>query len=206
MTADPANAHEDQAFLKLFEGLNYGGAALTFLAGLGVILCTTRLSADYAYLLPLVLLGYGAGQALLAIARVGMSSIPFTLKTVLPLTGLNILLSMWDLVSILIGLPFILISLILGPFMTAVLVLAAVVLGMYLVEGVLGYDIEGYRSLLENPFQAFIALVLLVIAFFVLRWHFGAEKGEDWLIDKAGDLSLNTRQRLQGLMAKIIHM
>ena len=117
---------------------------------------------------------------------------------------LYILISWWDLISIVIGLPFILITLVLGPFMIVVFVLATVVLGLYFVEGVLGYDIEGHSSLLETSFQAFVALGAWVIAFLVLRWHFSQDEGEDWVIEKVNDLSFNLRQQLQERVGDII--
>ncbi len=191
-------------YLKLFDGLNYAGAALTFLAALGVIASATRLSVNWPYILPLVFILYGVGQFLIVIANVGLTRIRFTLKNVVALTVLYTLLSLWDFITILIGLPFIAISMVLGPFMIVVFVLAIVVLGMYFVERVIGYDISGYSSILENPFQAFVALVALVISFFVLRWHFGKDQSEDWVMEKAGDLSFNMRQQLKGMVEEII--
>jgi hypothetical protein len=185
-------------YVKLFDGLNYAGAALTLLAALGVIAAATRLSADLPYLLPLVLIVYGSGQFLIVLANMGLANVRFTAKSVVALTVLHTLLSVWDLFAILIGLPFIAISMILGPFMIIVFALAAVALGMYAVEGVLGYDIRGYSSVLENPIQALVALVVLVISFLILRWHVGKDGSEDWLMEKAGDLSFHMRQRLQG--------
>jgi hypothetical protein len=191
-------------YAKLFDGLNYAGAALTFLAALGVIASTTRLSAEYPNILPLVFIAYAAGQLLIVIANVGLTRIRFNLKTVIALTGLYTLLSFWDFISILIVLPFIVISMVLGPFMIIVFVLAAVVLGMYLVEEVIGYDFRGYISILENPLQALIALVALAISFLVLRWHLGKDESEDWVMEKAGDLSFNIRQQLQRMVGEIV--
>jgi hypothetical protein len=93
---------------------------------------------------------------------------------------------------------------ILGPFMTIVFALATVALGMYVVEGMLGCDIRGYGSVLANPFQALVAFVVLVISFLVLRWHVGKDESEDWLMEKAGDLSFHMRQRLQGQVERIV--
>lgn len=191
-------------YVKLFDGLNYAGAALTFLAALGVIASATKLSARYPYLLPWVFITYTAGQFLIIIANVGLTRIRFNLKNVMALTVLYTLLSCWDLISILIGLPFIVISMVLGPFTITVFVLAIVVLGMYLVEEVIGYDVRGYTSVLESALQAFIALVAMVISFLVLRWHFGKEKSGDWVVEKAGDLSFTLRQQLQGLVGEIV--
>lgn len=191
-------------YVKLFDGLNYAGAVLTFLAALGAIASTTRLSAEHAYLLPLVFMAFAVGQFLIVIATVGSTRIRFTLKNVTALVGLYTLLSFWDLVSVVIGLPFILITMVLGPLMVVVFVLACVVLGMYLVEEVIGFDLRGYLSVLENPFQAFVALAALVISFLVLRWHYGKDESEDWVMEKAGDLSINVRQQLQGMVGKIV--
>ena len=191
-------------YVKLFDGLNYAGAALTFLAALGVIAAATRLSADHPYLLPLVLIVYGSGQFLIVIGNMGLGNVRFTVKSVVALTVLHTLLSVWDFFAILIGLPFIAISMILGPFMIIVFALAAAALGMYVVEGLLGYDIRGYSSILENPFQALLAFIALVMSVLVLRWHLGKDESEDWLMEKAGDLSFHMRQQLQGKVEGII--
>jgi hypothetical protein len=191
-------------YVKLFDGLNYAGAGLTFLAALGVIAAATRLSAGLPYLLPLILIVYATGQFLVVVANMGLANVRFTVKSVVALSVLHTLLSVWDFFAILIGLPFIAISMILGPFMVIVFALAAVALGMYAVEGLLGYDIRGYSSLLENPFQALVAFAAMVISLLVLRWHIGKDESEDWLMEKAGDLSFHMRQRLQAKVREII--
>jgi hypothetical protein len=188
----------------LFDGLNFAGAVLTALASLGVIASTTRLSAKHPYLLPLTLVLFLAGQVLIVLGTVGLTRIRPNPKDVLALIGLYSLLSAWDFISIVIGLPFILVTMILGPLMVIVSVLASVALIMYLVEGVIGYDLSGYISLLENPFQAFVAVLALVISLLVLRWHFGQHGGADWVIEKAGDLIFNLRQQFQGMVETII--
>jgi hypothetical protein len=191
-------------YVKLFDGLNVTGAVLTFLAALGVIGSTTKLAAEHPYLLPLVFIAYAGGQFLIVLANVGLTRIRFNLKNVVVLTSLYTFLSFWDLVSILIGLPFIAVSMVLGPFMTVVFVLAAVGLGLYLVEEVIGYDLSGYSSALENPLQALVVLVTLVLSFLVLRWHYGRDEGEDWAMEKAGDLSFNLRQRIRRMVGEIV--
>ncbi|MEJ2209516.1 MAG: hypothetical protein P8129_10825 [Anaerolineae bacterium] len=188
----------------LFEGLNYAGAILALLAALGVLAWMLGLGTRFPYLLPLVLVVFVAGQFLMVVAATGLRRIRFDPKNVAALTGLYTLLSFWDLVSLVVGLPAIALTMVLGPLTVVVAVLAAVVLGLYLVEGVVGYDVAGYVSLLENPVQALAALVVLVAALAVLRWHLGQHESADWLLARAGDLAFRLRQRLQGAVARIM--
>ena len=183
----------------LFEGLNYAGAILALLAALGVLAWMLGLGTRFPYLLPLVLVVFVAGQFLMVVAATGLRRIRFDPKNVAALTGLYTLLSFWDLVSLVVGLPAIALTMVLGPLTVVVAVLAAVVLGLYLVEGV-----AGYVSLLENPVQALAALVVLVAALAVLRWHLGQHESADWLLARAGDLAFRLRQRLQGAVARIM--
>ncbi len=172
---------------KLFEGLNVGGAVLTLLAAVAAIASTTRLSAQLPYLLPLAIIVFVAGQLLIVIARVGLTRIPLKPRHVVVLVGLHILLSFWDVIAIVIGLPVILITMVLGPMMVVVLVLASVVLGMYLIEEVIGHDLQGYISVLERPSQAFTALVVWAASLLVLMWHVGRHESADWVLEKAAD-------------------
>lgn len=189
---------------RLFEGLNYAGAILAFLATAGVLAWMLGLGSGFAYLLPLVLVVFLAGQLLMVVAAVGTAPIRLSPVKVAALTGLYTFLSFWDLVSLVIGLPAIALTMLLGPLMVVVAVLAAVVLGLYLVEGVLGYDVGGYVSLIENPLQALVALTILVASLAVLGWHLGKHESADWLLERAGDLAFSLRQRLQGAAARII--
>jgi hypothetical protein len=189
---------------RLFDGLNLAGAVLTALAALGVIASTTRLSTEHPYLLPLTLVLFLVGQVLNVLGTVGSTRIRPNPRDVLALIGLYSLLSAWDFAALVIGLPFILVTMILGPLMVIVSVLASVALVMYLVEGVVGYDLSGYVSVVENPFQAFLAVLALVVSVLVLRWHFGQHGSADWVIERAGDLIFNLRQQLQGMAETII--
>jgi hypothetical protein len=195
---------KSRRYARIFEGFNRAGAALTLLALLGLIVSVTRFAAGYPYLPLIVLLAYAVGTILVVLAKFGRSGIRFSLKSVLTLTALDILLSFWDLVKILIGLPFIALTMVLGPLMTVVAALSAFVLGMYLVEEVIGYNIRGYTSLLKTGWQACIAAALMVASALVVNWHYSREGGADWLIDVAVDVSFSLRRRLQRVMREII--
>lgn len=189
---------------RLFEGLNYAGVILALLAAVGMLVLAIGPGVASAYLWALVLVAFLAGQFLMVVAAVSTTRIRLGPKKVAALIGLYTLLSLWDLVSLAIGLPFIALTMILGPLMVVVAVLSAVVLGLYLVEGVMGYDVRGYVSLLENPFQALVALAFLVASLAVLGWHLGEHESADWLLEKAGDLMFSLRQRLRGAVGRII--
>jgi hypothetical protein len=105
----------DKLFDKLFEGLNVAGAMLALLAAVAAIASTTRLSAQLPYLLPLAIIVFLVGQVLIVIARVGPTRIPLKPRHVVALVGLHILLSFWDVIAVVIGLPAILITMVLGP-------------------------------------------------------------------------------------------
>ena len=179
--------------MKLFEGLNYAGAALSFVAGLGALAVFTGLVANL-WLLLAVMAIYTVGQFFVLVSAIGLTGIRFTPKNVTALFVLYSLLSWWDLITVLLILPFIPVTMILGPFMGLLLVLAGVALGMYLVEVVLGYDVQGYSSFLTDA-QVGIALGIFVFSLLVLIWH--TSQGADWVLDKAGDWILALRRRVQ---------
>jgi hypothetical protein len=189
---------------KFFEGLNFAGAILFFAAFLGIVIGSSRLAAQYPYLLYLGFMAYFIGQFVLIIAQVGLSEIRFTLSNVFALMVLYTLLAFWDCIAILLSLPFIIITMLLGPFMVMVFVLAIVILGVYCVEEVIGYDIQGIVSAIETGYQAAITSISLLVSFSVLSWHFMREDGEDWVMERAGDLIFRLRLRLQGMVEKII--
>lgn len=193
---------------RLFEGLNYAGAFLAFLATVVVVVWMMAPGSMLPCSLPLVLVAFVAGQLSMALAALGMNRIRLGLKpnlgNVAALVGVYTLLSFWDLVSLAIGLPCIVVTMVLGPLMAVVAVLAAAVLGLYLVEGGLGHDVGGYVSLLENPLQALAAVAVLAAALAVLRWHLGKHESADWLLERAGDSIFALRQRLQGAAARIV--
>jgi hypothetical protein len=183
------------------DGLNYAGAALSFAAGLGALAVFTGLVANL-WLLLAVLAVYTLGQFFILISAVGLTGIRFTFKNVTALFLLYSLLSWWDLITVLLILPFIVITMVLGPFMTVLLVLAGAALGMYLVEEVVGYNVQGYSSILSKVQQAGIALVIFVCASLVLWWHMG--RGDDWVLDRATDWIVALRRRLQGMIEGIV--
>ncbi len=192
---------EEPGYAKLFDGLNYAGAALSFVASLGVLAALMGLIASPWPLLA-VLLIYTLGQFLILGAAVGLTGIRFTPKNVVALMALYSLLSWWDLIVILLGLPFILITMVLGPFMTLLLVLAGVALGLFVVEEGLGLDVRGYSSILANAQQAWVAFIIFLSALLVLRWN--VNKGDDWVLDRAGDWIWGLRRRLQGMIEGIV--
>jgi hypothetical protein len=187
--------------VKLFEGLNYAGAALSFVAGLGALAVCTGLVANLWLLLAAIAI-YTVGQFFVLVSAVGLTGMRFTPKNVTALFVLYSLLSWWDLITVLLILPFIPITMILGPFMVLLLVLAGAALGMYLVEVVLGYDVQGYSSIISNAQQAGVALVIFVCASLVLWWHTG--RGDDWVLDRAADWIVALRRRLQGMIEGIV--
>jgi hypothetical protein len=189
---------------KLLKSLNYAGAILTFVAALGAIFATTRLSAQHPYLLPIAILIYLAGQLALILARVGETITRLSLKAVAMLVGLHALLSGWDLIALAIGLPSILLTMVLGPLMVVILSLSSLVLGLYLVERVIGYDLQGYTSLIERPFQAFLTSAVWLLSLLVLIWHFGAHESADWEMDRAGEFAIGLRQQLQERIAAVV--
>jgi hypothetical protein len=186
---------------KFFEGLNYAGAALSFAAGLGALAVFTGLVANL-WLLLAVMVIYTVGQFFILVSAVGLTGMRFTPKNVAVLFVLHSLLSWWDLITVLLILPFIPVTMILGPFMTLLLALAGAALGMYLVEVVLGYDVQGYSSVLSNAPQAGGALVIFVCASLVLWQHTG--RGDDWVLDRATDWIVALRRRLQGVIEGIV--
>jgi hypothetical protein len=177
---------------SLFDGFNYAGATLTILAGVGAILL-----AAHPGWLPLVLAAYLAGQWITIVAAAGKAGVRFTARSVAALLGLHILLSWWDVIALVLGLPAILLTMILGPLATVVWVLASVVVGIYAIEQVIGYDLQGVVSVLETPFQALLALGVWCISLGVLWWHLGTHDSTDWAIERAGALIWNVRRRLQ---------
>jgi hypothetical protein len=191
-------------YAKLFVGLNVAGVILTFLAALSAIAATTRLSVKIPCLLAIVLVVYVVGQMVIVIATVDATRIRFTPANVLALVSLYTLLSFWDLFALAIGLPFIAITLVLGPLTTVVFVLATVILGMYLIEHIIGYDLRGAISALETPVQTLVVAVVWVISLLVLIWHYGRHESGDWAIEKAANWVYDLRQQLQGQVEEII--
>lgn len=187
--------------MKLFEGLNYAGATLSFVAGLGALAVFIGLVANLWLLLAAIAI-YTVGQFFVLVSAVGQTGMRFTPKNVAALFVLYSLLSWWDLITVLLILPFIPVTMVLGPFMVLLLVLAGAALGMYLVEVVLGYDVQGYSSILSNAPQALIALGIFLFASLVLWWHMG--RGDDWVLDKAADWIVALRRRLQGIIEGIV--
>jgi hypothetical protein len=150
------------------------------------------------YLLPLAAIVFFAGQGLHVVAAVGLTHIRFAPGHVAALLGLYILLPFWDLIALLAGLPFIALTIVLGPFTTVVFVLSVVVLGVYAVERVIGYDIQGITTIVENPRQALATLGVCGLSLLVLIGHYGRHEGGDWLLERVVDRIWGLRQRLQG--------
>jgi hypothetical protein len=144
------------------------------------------------------------GQVVILIATVGLTKIRFTAAGVLAFAGLFTLLSFWDLIALALGLPFIAITMLLGPLTTVVFVLATVVLGMYLIEHRIGYDLRGAISILETPVQALVASVVWVFSLLVTIGHYGMHESGDWAIVKATDSIYDLRQQLQGKVGEIV--
>ena len=190
--------------VKFFDGLNYAGAMLMFLAALGVIAVSTKLSATYPYLMLWVFVLYGAGQFLIVIATVGLTKIRFNVINITTLVSLYTLLSFWDFIAIILWLPSVIISMILGPLTFIVFGLSLRVLGVYFIEDVIGYNIKGVVSFLENPSQAFIAIGVFVISGLILGWQMKGSENEDWVMEKAGDLIFKLRRQLQEMVDAII--
>ena len=195
---------DKRGYSKFFEGLNYAGAILTVLAGVGVVAATTRLGARCSLLLGLVLAAFVLGQCLVLVSAVGTARIRFTLRNVIALFVLYTLLSFWDTIAIFIGLPAIALTMLMGPLMFVVWALATFVLGMYLVEGVIGYDVQGMISLIETPIELLGTLGVWIVSGLVLVWHVGWHDSSDWLIDRAASLIYALREQLKGMAVKIV--
>jgi hypothetical protein len=186
---------------QLYRGIGVAGVLLTLAAG-GAVAVAAALGAR-CHWLPLILLAYVAGQFLLTTARVGRAGSRRHLGCLVALTVLTILLSWWDLVVLFFGLPFIALTMILGPLATAVSFLSAVTLALYLAD-VVGYDLPGYATLLNRPWQAAVAAGVMAAAFAVVWWHYSREEGGDWPLARAADLAYEVRLHLQTLAAQIV--
>jgi len=195
---------KQSTYAKLFEGLNVAGAVLTFLAAGVAIASTTRVAAGHPYLLPAAIIVFVGGQMLIVAAAPGLSRKRLDLKSAIALMGLYTLLSFLDVISIAIGLPFILVTMVLGPLTTAVFVLASVVLGIYVIEEIIGYDLQGRISILESPLQAFIALMVWIGSLLILVWDVGTHGDAEWVMERAADLIFNLRKAIQETIDSIL--
>ena len=183
--------------MRRLKGANYWGAALVFLAGMG-LLFGRRLGVSGLWFLLL----FAAGVTLMVLHDAGKDAARSPL-TFLALFGLYMALAFWDFALILILLPAIVLTMILGPFMIGTAALSGLMLGIYVVENILHFDIAGVSGL-ETPLHAGVAAILLVVSLGILWWHFSREEGEDWIIDRAGAWGEAMRGRLQDAVDVVI--
>jgi len=175
--------------VSYLKGLNYLGAALILLSAAGLLFGPALGIPGYWFLLL-----FAVGMMVIVIADAGIDAAHSPI-TFLALLGLYTLLAFWDFLIILILLPVIFITMILGPFMIIVAVLSGLMLGIYVVEAFFHFDISGISGL-ETAWQAFIALIVFAVSALILWWHFSRDNGEDWLIDWAGNYAESIRKRL----------
>jgi len=175
--------------VSYLRGLDYLGAALVFLSGAGLLFGPRLGIPGFWFLLLFVV-----GMVTIVLYQAGVDAARSPLNF-LALFGLYMLLAFWDFITILILLPVILITMILGPFMIGAAVLSGLMLGIYVIEEVFHHDIPGVSGL-ETPLQAIIAAIIFLISLLILWWHFSRAGGEDWLIDRAGALSESIRKQL----------
>lgn len=143
--------------------------------------------------LPVVIIVYLFGQILQAFAMAWRKARNKNLFVVLKLSILLSILSLWDLVSIFLILPIVILSMIMGPFMMLLFFVTAVGLLIYGYENLIG-DIKGYSSF-ENGFQATVALLAFLFSCSVLYFRF-SEAGESFE-DKCAGLVAELRDYLQ---------
>jgi hypothetical protein len=176
--------------VRRLKGTNYWGAALVFLAVMG-LLFGRRLGVSGLWFLLL----FAAGVTLMVLHDAGRDAARSPL-TFLALFGLYMALAFWDFALILILLPAIILTMILGPFMIGAAVLSGLMLGVYFIENILHFDIAGVSGLETAP-QAGVAALIFAVSILALWWHFSRADGEDRFIDRAGAWGEAMRGRLR---------
>ena len=183
--------------MKFLKSLDYLGAALVFLSVAG-LLFGRSLGVSGGWFLLL----FATGVTLMVFHDAGRDAARSPL-TFLALFGLYMALAFWDFALILILFPAIFLTMLLGPFTIGLAVLSGLMLGIYVVEDILHFEISGVSGL-ETPFQAGVAALLFLSSVLILWWHFSREGGEDWIVERAGAWGEAVRGRLQDAVDVVI--
>ncbi len=155
------------------------GAALATLALGGFLALSIGFAPDW--MLYIILL-YPIGLAIIAIGD-GIS-IGFHPLGIAGIFVLRFILSLWDLLSILLFVPFLVMHMIMGPFMILLFIVCAVMIGIDIIEW-LGLDLEGIRAS-ESLSQFLITLGAMVISGGVIYWMFFRDEVEEDPFTDAG--------------------
>jgi hypothetical protein len=146
---------------RLGRGLLWSGAVLTLLGGFGAFAAQAAAGAGFPWpglWFYCILAGAGAGT-LGATLELGFKGNPLRLLLVFPVL---LLLYFYDAIALLIGLPFILLSLILGPLALIAGIVALAMLLVYFAELAFG-DIKGLSSF-DNASQAVAGAGVVLLA------------------------------------------
>ena len=187
---------------KIFKGISGIGVGFGFVFMAGMLLLLTGLAQKYPALFWLSIAAYGASVILQVIGDVGQRKLRHPLFTVPALWALYIVLGFWEFITIPMILVIVVISMLSGPFMVLVAVLSALMLGLYFIEDIIGYDIQGVSSF-DNGVQALLALGALIVSSAVLgAVHFGSE--DDLIMDKGTDIIAGIHSLLKNAADDII--
>jgi hypothetical protein len=106
------------------------------------------------------------------------------------------ILGFWDLLSIILFLPIVVLDMMLGPFMILLFVVSAVLLGDYFYD--LMFSTRGFVSKSEVGYMI-LGLVVFVTSFLILRWRFSddPDKVLDLGVDYIHGLRDKIRQAIQ---------
>lgn len=172
--------------------LRWAGAVLVLFVGFGLVLIGLPQFALLA-----VLLGALVGT-LGAALEAGGGRLSWRIALLPPL---YLLLYLYDAVAIVLGLPFILMALLLGPAAMLAGVVALVMLGIWVAEKLFG-DIRGVSSF-ENGTQALIGMGVVLLAAGALALY--GRMGEDGPVDLAARLLRRFHDLLQRTAAGLLN-
>lgn len=176
----------------IFDGVEYIGATIAMLACFALLGIYVGLGESWPWLGLILIIGYPLGIILIAISKTGRSGLSWRHPVrFLLLLILYVISGFWDLITIFLILPAVIIDMLLGPFMFVLLAVSGVLTGEYYFD-----IIFTSKPFIWKDFgYSILGLLVFMGSILILRWRLSTDP--DTIMDKGNEMIFWLRDKIQ---------